>query len=68
MIKIIPKEGLKVINPDTMKRVPKDGIVIPKITTYWKNRKNDKDITIEDLSKKKSSTQISKEKVKEEKK
>ncbi len=54
MIKIIPKDGLKVMNPDTMKRVPKDGIVIPKITTYWKNRKNDKDITIEDLSKKKS--------------
>ena len=68
MIKIIPKDGLKVMNPDTMKRVPKDGIVIPKITTYWKNRKNDKDITIEDLSKKKSSTQISKEKKKEENK
>jgi hypothetical protein len=60
MIKIIPKEGLKVINPDTMKRVPKYGIVIPKITTYWKNRLKDKDITIEDLSKKKSSNQVSK--------
>jgi len=62
MIRIIPKEGLKVINPDTMKRVPKDGIVIPKITTYWKNRKNDKDITIEDLSKKKSQKKVSQEK------
>ena len=62
MIKIIPKDGLKVMNPDTMKRVPKDGIVIPKITTYWKNRKNDKDITIEDLSKKKSPKNISQKK------
>ncbi len=68
MIKIIPKEGLKVINPDTMKRVPKDGIVIKKMDTFWKRRLNDKDITIEDLSKKKSSTQISKEKKKEENK
>ena len=67
MIRIIPKEGLKVINPDTMKRVPKDGIVIPKKTTYWKNRENDKDITIEDLSKKKSPKPISKEKKEENK-
>jgi hypothetical protein len=55
MFKIIPKNGLKVINPDTMKRVPKDGTIIREVTTYWKNRKNDKDITIEDLSKKRSS-------------
>ena len=51
MIKITPKDGLKVINPDTLKQVPKDGIVIPKMTTFWNNRLKDKDITIEDLKK-----------------
>ncbi len=45
MIRIIPKKGLKVINPDTLKRVPKEGIVIPKLNTYWKRREQDKDIT-----------------------
>ena len=62
MIRIIPKDGLKVINPDTMKKVPKEGIVIPKMNTFWKRREKDKDITIEDLSKKKSSKAISKNK------
>ena len=60
MYRIIPKhDDKKVINPDTMKRVPKEGIVIPKKTTYWKNRETDKDITIEDLSKKQSQKKIS---------
>ncbi len=53
MIRVIPKEGLKVINPDTMKRVPKEGIVIPKMNTYWNRRLKDKDITIKDLKKSK---------------
>jgi hypothetical protein len=62
MYRIIPKhEDRKVINPDTMKRVPKEGIVIPKITTYWKRRKDDKDVTIEDLSKKKKNQKASRE-------
>ena len=39
MIRIIPKEGLKVINPDTMKKVPKDGIVIKEMNTFWKRRR-----------------------------
>ena len=60
MFKIIPKDGLKVINPDTMKRVPKEGVIIPRVTTYWKRRKEDKDITIEDLSKNKNSKDVSK--------
>ncbi len=59
MYRIIPKDGLKVINPDTMKRVPKEGIVIKEMNTFWNRRLNDKDITIEDLSKKKSSNQVS---------
>ncbi|MHA1193236.1 MAG: DUF2635 domain-containing protein [Promethearchaeota archaeon] len=61
MYRIIPNdENKKVINPDTHKRVPKEGIVIPKITTYWKRRKEDGDITIENLSKKKSHVVASK--------
>lgn len=62
MIKIIPKDNLKVINPATLKRVPKEGIVIKEMNTFWKRRLNDKDITIEDLSKKKSSNQVSNKK------
>ena len=63
MLKIIPKDGLKVINPDTLKQVPKEGIVIPKLTTFWRNRQNDKDVTIEDLKKsKKVSSKTTEEK------
>lgn len=56
MYKITPKKGLKVINPATMKRVAEDGIVVPKIDTYWNRRKEDGDISIIDLSKKRTST------------
>jgi len=55
MFRITPKENLKVINPDTMKRVSKDGIVVQNVTSFWTNRLNDGDVTIEDLSKMKSS-------------
>ncbi len=54
MYRIIPKhDDKKVIDPSTMKKVPMEGIVIPRVTTYWKKREQDKDITIENLSKKK---------------
>jgi len=46
MIRIIPKKDLKVMNPSTNKRVPDEGVVISKITTYWKRREDDGDITI----------------------
>lgn len=59
MFKIIPKKDLKVINPDTMKRLPEDGVVVPKMNTYWNRRLKDKDITVEDLSKKKSKKAVS---------
>lgn len=62
MLRIIPKEGLKVISPDTLKRVPKEGIVIRKMNTFWNRRLNDGDIKAEDLSKKKNSKQVSKTK------
>ena len=52
MYRIIPKDGLKVINPETLKRVPKEGIVIPKLNTYWNRREQDKDITVEKIGKK----------------
>lgn len=53
MIRIKPKKGLKVINPETMQRISDDGIVIPKMTTHWNNRLNDGDITVENIPKKK---------------
>ena len=53
MIRITPKEGLKVINPETLKRLPKDGIVIRKMDTFWKRREKDGDITVEKLTVKK---------------
>lgn len=62
MLRIIPKDGLKVMNPDTLRRVPKDGIVIRNMNTYWNRRLKDGDIKVEDLSKKKKSTQISEKK------
>lgn len=52
MFRIIPKDDLKVINPDTMQRVPKKGIVIPKLNTYWNRREKDGDITVENIEKK----------------
>ncbi|RLA58276.1 MAG: hypothetical protein DRQ78_12300 [Epsilonproteobacteria bacterium] len=55
MIKIIPKDGLKVINPETLRRVSKDGVVVRKLNTFWKRRLEDGDITVEDLSKKSKS-------------
>lgn len=55
MFRITPKEGLKVINPDTMKRVSQNGIVVQSVTSFWTNRLNDGDVIIEDLSKKKTS-------------
>lgn len=65
MFKVIPlDDDKKVINPDTFKRVPKDGVVIPKVTTYWKNREKDKDVTIEDLSKKSKKVTSKKEEIK----
>ena len=55
MLRVIPKDGLKVINPDTMKRVPKEGSVIPKKTTYWNRREKDGDVTISKITAKKPS-------------
>ena len=55
MFRITPKEGLKVINPETLKRVSKDGIVVQSVSSFWMNRLNDGDVTIEDLSKMKTS-------------
>lgn len=47
MIRIIPKhEDKKVIDPSTGKKVPMEGIVISKITTFWKRREKDGDVTI----------------------
>lgn len=50
MFRIIPlKEDKKVINPPTLKRVPMEGIVVRSITKYWRNRKIDGDVKIEEI-------------------
>lgn len=49
MYKVIPVKGKKVIDPATMKTVGEKGIVIPKLTTYWKNRERDKDVKLEEV-------------------
>ncbi len=62
MIRITPKhKDKKVINPETMKRVSEKGILIQKLNTYWRNRFNDGDINVKDLSKKVKPKQISKD-------
>jgi len=52
MYKIIPKEGTVTIDPVSLKRLPKDGKIFKSLTTFWKNRLKDGDISIEDMSKK----------------
>ncbi len=54
MYRIKPKKGLKVINPVTNRGISGDGIVVPKITTYWKNRKSDGDVVITKVTAKKA--------------
>lgn len=49
MIRIIPKENLKVIDPSTRKTLPKEGTVIRALDTYWNARLADGDIKTEDL-------------------
>ncbi len=46
MIRITPLNGLKVINPLTMKPLLKDGIVVVKMSTHWNNRLKDGDIKV----------------------
>lgn len=60
MFTIKPKrKDKKVINPDTLRRLPESGIMVQRVTTFWKNRKEDGDVTIED-SKKTSKKTITK--------
>jgi len=54
MYRIKPKKGLKVINPETLRGISSDGIVVPKITSYWKNRKSDGDVDITKVTTKKA--------------
>lgn len=62
MYRIIPKhENKKVINPGTMKRVPKEGIVVSKVDTFWKRREKDGDIKVEKITTKKAPKTIKKE-------
>lgn len=39
----------KVIDPNTLKQLPENGICVQKVSQYWKNRKNDGDVTITEI-------------------
>ena len=62
MIKIIPKNGLKVINPQTLKALPKDGILITQLSTFWRNRLKDGDVEAKEVKKTSRKASINKEK------
>lgn len=44
-IKVKPKEGLKVVMPDTSRDLPKEGAVVES-STYWHRRLADGDVTL----------------------
>ena len=52
MFKIVPKKDTVTINPESGKRLPADGKIFKVVTTFWKRREKDGDVTIEDMSKK----------------
>lgn len=42
---IVPKQGLKVRDPETKRIIPENGVKIPALTDYWVRRINDGDVT-----------------------
>ena len=51
MFKITPTKNDSVtINPENGKRLNKDGKIFKNLTTFWKNRQRDGDVTIIDMS------------------
>tara|TARA_R110002073_G_scaffold324027_1_gene501728 strand:- start:8493 stop:8675 length:183 start_codon:yes stop_codon:yes gene_type:complete len=51
MFKITPtKKDSVTINPENGKRLDKDGKIFKNISTFWKNRERDGDVTIIDMS------------------
>lgn len=53
MIKLIltekaKKENKKVLDPKTLKRIPKDGVFVQKVDSYWTNRIKDGDVMIQE--------------------
>ena len=55
LTELAKKEKRKVVNPETMKRIGDDGVLIQKVDSYWKNRINDKDVEVFKKEKKVSS-------------
>ena len=52
MIKVVPvHKDKKVIDPETMKKLPMEGVYIRMVSPYWKNRVLDGDVEILDTSK-----------------
>ena len=46
IFKVVPKKGQKVYSPENMKVLSEDGILIRKVTQYWKNQEDNGDVTI----------------------
>ncbi len=52
MYKIIPLDkDKKVMDFETLKRIPTEGIIVRNVSTYWRNRKTDGDVSIEEVKK-----------------
>ena len=52
MFLIKPKHAdKKVMNPDPLGRLAESGIIVKKVSTYWKRRLADNDVIIEDMKK-----------------
>ena len=58
MTRVIPSKGKKVINPENLKTVPKEGIVVREsgiYWTHWKKQEKEGGVKFEKITHKKSS-------------
>ena len=52
MLKVIPKPGAHVRDPETKKLLGPEGIKIELMNTYWHRRVKDGTVTVEEIKKK----------------
>lgn len=50
---IAKKEGRKVVNPETNRRIDDKGILVKQLDSYWKARIDDNDVEIQKPTKQK---------------
>lgn len=46
MLRVKPREGIKIRHPVTRQHIPADGIVLRELDTYWERRRMDGDVTV----------------------